>query len=209
MNAKEKSRAYFNAHRKSRLARGGYWRADYRRVLAEIERLRPARLIDIGCGPGGFLCAVQKRFPEITLNALDLSDEMVLETAARLGPSAVVTAGDAEHMPLAGGQYDVVTCNMSIHHYPHPQDAVDEMYRILAPGGTLLLNDMDCAAPIRAVANWVFPQLPGGDVKMYTRQEITGMIQKAGFERWIYRKISPFSFLCIARKGMVRKRGAS
>ena len=48
MNAKEKSRAYFNAHRKSRLARGGYWRLDYRHVLAEIETLRPERLIETG-----------------------------------------------------------------------------------------------------------------------------------------------------------------
>ena len=200
MNAKEKSRAYFNAHRKSRLARGGYWRLDYGHVLAEIETLRPESLIDIGCGPGGFLRAVQKRFPEIQLNALDLSEEMAGETQERLGRSAVVTVGDAEHMPLEGGQYNVVTCNMSIHHYPHPQDAVNEMYRILAPGGTLLLNDMDCAASIRALANWVFPRLPGGDVKMYTRREITEMIQNAGFERWYYRKISPFSFLCTARK---------
>jgi len=200
VNAKEKSRAYFNAHRKSRLARGGYWSLDYGHVLAEIETLRPERLIDIGCGPGGFLRAVQKRFPEIQLNALDLSEEMAGETRERLGVSAVVTVGDAEHMPLESGQYNVVTCNMSIHHYPHPQDAVNEMYRILVPGGTLLLNDMDCAAPIRTLANWVFPHLPGGDVKMYTRREITEMIQNAGFERWYYRKISPFSFLCTARK---------
>ena len=200
MNAKEKSRAYFNAHRKSRLARGGYWRLDYGHVLAEIETLRPERLIDIGCGPGGFLRAVQKRFPEIQLNALDLSEEMAGETRERLGPTAVATVGDAEHMPLESGQYNVVTCNMSIHHYPHPQDAVNEMYRILAPGGTLLLNDMDCAAPIRALDNWVFPRLPGGDVKMYTCREITKMIQNAGFESWYYRKISPFSFLCTARK---------
>ena len=46
MNAKEKSRAYFNAHRKSRLARGGYWRLDYGHVLAEIETLRPESLIE-------------------------------------------------------------------------------------------------------------------------------------------------------------------
>ena len=182
------------------MARGGYWRADYRHILEELEALRPARLIDIGCGPGGFLSAVQKRFPEIRLSALDLSEEMVRETAQRLGPAAAATAGDAEHMPLESGQYDAVTCNMSIHHYPHPQDAVNEMYRILAPGGTLLLNDMDCAAPIRTLANWIFPRLPGGDVKMYTRQEIAKMMQNAGFERWYYRKISPFSFLCTARK---------
>ena len=200
MNAKEKSRAYFNAHRKSRLARGGYWRADYRHVMKEIERFQPANLIDIGCGPGGFLCAVQKRFPDIQLNALDLSEEMVRETQERLGPSAVAIVGDSEHMPLESERYEIVTCNMSIHHYPHAQDAVNEMYRILKPGGTLLLNDMDCASPIRALANWAFPRLPGGDVKMYTRREITQMIQEAGFGRWYYRKISPFSFLCTARK---------
>ena len=200
MNAKEKSRAYFNAHRKSRLARGGYWWADYRHVMKEIERFRPASLIDIGCGSGGFLCAVQKCFPDIQLNALDLSEEMVRETQERLGPSAVAIVGDSEQMPLESERYEIVTCNMSIHHYPHAQDAVNEMYRILKPGGTLLLNDMDCASPIRALANWAFPRLPGGDVKMYTRREITQMIQEAGFERWYYRKISPFSFLCTARK---------
>ena len=200
MNAKEKSRAYFNAHRKSRLARGGYWRADYRHVMKEIERFRPASLIDIGCGSGGFLCAVQKCFPDIQLNALDLSEEMVRETQERLGPSAVAIVGDSERMPLESEQYEIVTCNMSIHHYPHAQDAVNEMYRILKPGGTLLLNDMDCASPIRALANWAFPRLPGGEVKMYTRREITQMIQEAGFGRWYYRKISPFSFLCTARK---------
>ena len=200
MNAKEKSRAYFNAHRKTRLARGGYWRADYRSVMKEIERFQPANLIDIGCGPGGFLCAVQKRFPDIQLNALDLSEEMVRETQERLGPSAVAIVGDSEHMPLESERYEIVTCNMSIHHYPHAQDAVNEMYRILKPGGTLLLNDMDCASPIRALANWAFPRLRGGDVRMYTRREISQMIQEAGFERWYYRKISPFSFLCTARK---------
>ena len=47
MNAKEKSRAYFNAHGKSRLARGGYWRLDYRHVLAEIETLYKKCIIAI------------------------------------------------------------------------------------------------------------------------------------------------------------------
>ena len=51
MNAKEKSRAYFNAHRKSRLARGGYWRLDYSHVLAEIEKLRPENLIENCANP--------------------------------------------------------------------------------------------------------------------------------------------------------------
>ncbi len=199
-NAKQKSKEYFDSHRKSRLAHGGYWRHDYRYQIEEIGRIQPERLIDIGCGPGAFLSLVEKTFPDIQLNALDISEEMVRETKGRLAGTAVVTVGDSEHMPLAGGQYQAVTCNMSIHHYPHPLNALGEMFRILQPGGYLLLNDMDCAAPIRAAANWIFPRLPGGDVKMYTRKEIEEMVRGARFQRIRYRKISPFSFQCVAEK---------
>ncbi len=199
-NAKEKSRSYFNAHRKSRLAHGGYWRHDYRYALDAIGKITPNRLIDIGCGPGAFLSLVAERYPEIQLNALDLSEEMIRETRERLPDSAIATVGDAECMPLESGQYQAVTCNMSIHHYPHPQEAVNEMYRILQPGGRLILNDMDCIPPVRWAANRIFPHLKGGDVKMYTRQEILEMLKKAGFRQTEYRKISPFSFQCIAGK---------
>ena len=198
--AKVKSRKYFNEHRKSKLAHGGYWRHDYKYALAEIGKIRPDRLIDIGCGPGAFLSLVQERIPNIQLNALDLSEEMIRETRSRLASNAIATVGDAEHMPLESGQYAAVTCNMSIHHYPHPQDALNEMHRILRPGGTLLLNDMDCIRPIRALANVIFPRLPGGDVKMYDRQEILQMVGQAGFRDVQYQKISPFSFQCIAHK---------
>ena len=143
---------------------------------------------------------VEETFPDIQLNALDLSEEMINETKERLSNTAIATVGDSENMPLEGEQYQVVTCNMSIHHYPHPQNALNEMYRILKPGGYLLLNDMDCIAPIRAAANWIFPRLPGGDVKMYRRDEIEEMVRSAGFQNIRYRKISPFSFQCIAEK---------
>ena len=199
-NAKKKSRDYFNSHRKSRLAYSGYWRHDYRFQLEAIGRIMPDRLIDIGCGPGAFLSLVEETFPGIQLNALDLSEGMIRETRERLSSTAIATVGDSEKMPLESEQYQVVTCNMSIHHYPHPQNALNEMFRILKPGGVLLLNDMDCIAPIRAVANWLFPKLPGGDVKMYSREETEGMVRSAGFQKIQYRKISPFSFQCITEK---------
>ena len=62
-SAKQKSKSYFDSHRKSRLARGGYWRHDYRYQLEEIGRIMPDRLIDIGCGPGAFLCQVEAAYP--------------------------------------------------------------------------------------------------------------------------------------------------
>ncbi len=76
MDAKTKSRDYFNTYRKSKLAHGGYWRHDYKYAFSVIKRISPDRLIDIGCGPGAFLEEVQRLFPDIQLNALDLSEEI-------------------------------------------------------------------------------------------------------------------------------------
>lgn len=199
-DAKIKSREYFNTHKHSKLAHAGYWRHDYKYALSVIKRIKPESLIDIGCGPGAFLEEVQKCSTDIHLSALDLSEEMVEVTKARLSGEVNAIVGDSENMPIDDGQYTVATCNMSIHHYPHPQKAVNEMYRIIKKDGYLLLNDMDCVAPIRAVANIIFPRLKAGDVKMYNKEEILAMMKTAGFMKVKYRRISPFSFQCIARK---------
>ena len=197
---KERSRSYFDLHHASRWAREGYWSYDYKRSIQALELLRPASLIDIGCGPGGFLARAQRELPGVRLAGMDLSEGMVGELRERFGGSVEAIVGDAENMPLASASFDAATVNMSIHHWPHPQAGIDEVFRILAPGGHLLLEDMDCIAPIRAIANVVFPRLPGGDVKMYTQGEIRAMLGNAGFAVLSYHKITPYTFLCVAEK---------
>ena len=171
-----------------------------RDIAEQIKSVPYETLLDVGCGTGAFLSIVEQKYPDIQLHALDLSEEMIRETADRLSDSAICKAGDSESMPLEDSSYKVVTCNMSIHHYPHPQKAINEMHRVLRDGGYLILNDMDCAAPIRSISNCMFPRMKAGDVKMYCREEILQMMKKAGFQKVVYRKISPFSFQCIAKK---------
>ena len=182
------------------MAKVGYWKRDYRYIVDAVKTTAPDSLIDIGCGTGAFLQFISEKIPDIRLYGLDLSEGMIREVNSRMGTSATVYQGDSEHMPLSDGQFDFVTCNMSIHHYPQAQLAVNEMFRILKAGGTVCINDMDCVAPIRWVANKIFPHLKSGDVKMYCRQEIEGMLKYAGFESIHYRKISSFTFLCTAKK---------
>src|SRR5262249_59982154 len=51
--------------------------------------------------------------------------------------------GDSERLPFPDDAFDVVTCTHSFHHYPRQDQVVAEMYRVLRPGGRLLLIDGD------------------------------------------------------------------
>jgi len=175
------------------LARAGYWKHDYRYIVDAVKTTAPAWLIDIGCGTGAFLQFISENIPDIRLYGLDLSEGMVREVNSRMGTRATVYQGDSEHMPLSDGQFDFVTCNMSIHHYPQAQLAVNEMLRIVKAGGTVCINDMDCVAPIRWVANKIFPHLKSGDVKMYCRQEIEDMDNET-VEIWWHGETDQFTF---------------
>ena len=48
--------------------------------------------------------------------------------------------GDAQEMPFADATYSTILCTEVLEHIPDPQKAVDEMYRVLKPGGTLILT---------------------------------------------------------------------
>jgi ubiquinone/menaquinone biosynthesis C-methylase UbiE len=58
-----------------------------------------------------------------------------------LGEQGLPVQGDSERLPFADQSFDVVTCANSFHHYPRQDRAAAEMYRVLKPGGRLLLLD--------------------------------------------------------------------
>jgi SAM-dependent methyltransferase len=56
-----------------------------------------------------------------------------------VGPS-VNAVGRAENLPFADNRFDIVFCTQMLQYVPKPQDAVDEIYRVLRPGGAVLLS---------------------------------------------------------------------
>lgn len=54
--------------------------------------------------------------------------------------SGLVYVADIERMPIREGSYDVALCTQVLEHVPHPPIAVNELYRVLKPGGHLILT---------------------------------------------------------------------
>ena len=180
--------------------RNGYWNHDYKVTAKILTEAGIRNLIDIGCGNGAFLEFLRNTAPEIALHGLDYSAEMVKRSRERL-PSAEITEGDAESMPLPDNTFDGVSCHMSIHHYPHPELALSEMYRILRPGGIVLINDLTGPDWLIRLTNRSFRYWNTGDHAVYARQTMETMLREAGFCDIKSRNLTPFSYVCCGSKG--------
>jgi len=123
----------------------------YRMFLEELYAWRkdidePFDLLDIGCGTGTFDAMLTASPLKANVVALDYAPAMCKVGAEKALHAGIAdrlrfTAADSEHLPLADGSFDAVTCSNSFHHYPHQQNVVHEMRRVLRPGGRLMLID--------------------------------------------------------------------
>jgi ubiquinone/menaquinone biosynthesis C-methylase UbiE len=101
-------------------------------VLDAVETRRGTRLLDIACGPGWLSATAAKRGAIVT--GLDFATKMLTIARVRC-PDAAFHEGDAEDLPFEEDQFDAVVCNLGFPHFPHPDRAIAEAFRVLTPGG--------------------------------------------------------------------------
>ncbi|MCH9835391.1 MAG: class I SAM-dependent methyltransferase [Ilumatobacter sp.] len=111
-----------------------------------IERLeRGVSVIDIGCGAGGAVLLMAKRFPNSTFVGYDISERALERAAERLAESEVSNARFAnprdESMPT-DGSCDLVTTFDCIHDMTRPQEMMHSIRKAIADDGTWLLVDI-------------------------------------------------------------------
>ena len=117
---------------------------DLEAMLAAADLRGDERVLDVGAGAGHTALAFAPRVASVL--AIDLTPSM-LEEGRRLASERGIAniafeRGDAEHLPVPDGAFDIVTCRYAAHHFPHPEAAVREWARVLAPGGRVLLVDV-------------------------------------------------------------------
>ncbi len=105
-------------------------------------------LLDLGGGTGRI--GNELRRLAGTVVVADVSVGM-LRRARRKGLQAV--AGDAAHLPFADGSFPRAVLSDALHHFPEPEAAIAEIFRVLASGGRLVIEEFDIRRlPIKALA---------------------------------------------------------
>lgn len=169
-------------------------------VAAQL-RLHPYdRLLDVGCGTG-FLIDLLKSQKDAEYYGLDLSPEMIRVARSKLDDSVHLTEGSANRLPYPDGTFDVVCCVQSFHHYPYPEQAMEEVYRVLKPDGLYILSDTGCNGLAKHFDNFFFRYfMRSGDYAAYSRKDIETRMAKSGFSIRSSRRVSGFIFTVIGQK---------
>lgn len=98
---------------------------------------------DIGAGTG-FISEglIQARIQVI---AVDQSEAILKEMKRKFADIETIDyrVGQAQNLPISDGTIDYVFANMYLHHVESPSKAIEEMVRILKPGGKLVITDLD------------------------------------------------------------------
>ena len=182
---------------------GEHARKLYPHMLAEVMRAvtdhPEPRLLDLGCGTGALGELVLSKLPDAQLTCVDLSPRMVEVARTRLGDRADILLADAERLPFHDASFDVVWCNDSFHHYPDPERAAFQAWRVLASGGTFIIGDAWQPAPARAIMNAWMPHSREGDVRIYSEAELRRILG-IWFGEVSWRRVESTACVAVARK---------
>lgn len=123
----------------------------YRRVAADLAAALPpgALLVDVGAGPGHLLSIVAQKRPDLRLTVLDWSYAMLRPLPRRVLPEnpgyppILRLVGDSAALPLQSGCCDLAVATFSFHTWDHPVRGVQEMRRVVKPGGLVWMYEMN------------------------------------------------------------------
>ena len=135
------------------ISRSNIFQRHYDLIAEDIESYcSEGNVLDIGTGPGWLLIKLSEKSNHFRLTGVDASPSMVTQAQenmanAGLSKSIEITEANVNHMPFADDSFDIVVSTGSIHHWKEPTAGLNEIYRVLKPGGYGLMYDIVSDTP--------------------------------------------------------------
>jgi ubiquinone/menaquinone biosynthesis C-methylase UbiE len=142
-------------------------------------------VLDVACGPGVVTAALAPGAASVT--AFDATEPMLERARARCARAGLANVdfrcGDAENLPFADAQFDGVVTRLAVHHFADPQRAVNEMLRVLRPGGTAVIVDVVSSedAEESSLQNAIERLRDPSHVRMLPPSALDACVVRAGF----------------------------
>lgn len=168
------------------------WREKIRPYLSDMPVV-----LDLGTGPGMFLCALIERYPETQAYGVECAPYM-LDAAESLPEKAQIITADLHdpHLPLQDNSVDATVASVVVHEMHQPMKTLFEIYRCLKPGGVFYVLDW-VRAPLEVYLQNsevnVFDQTTSAEAledlfvhfiehNRFSQADLEFLLQKTGFE---------------------------
>lgn len=160
--------------------------AEFHRLAKRIaDQLKPGdRVLEVAPGPG-YLAVALARLGSYRITGLDVSRSFVRiarENAARDGVDVSFRQGDAAALPFGADSFDFVVCRAAFKNFSDPVGALNEMHRVLRPGGTALVMDMRKDASRASIADEV-AKMKLGRIDAFLTRTILSALRKRAYSR--------------------------
>lgn len=176
-----------------------YFRSLHSHVRRELERgLKPggAAVLDAGCGTGGLILRLRETHPEWRYSGIDFMPIACELARKRCGPEVDVRVASITGLPFADASFDALVSADVVCQVDNPETAAAEFFRVLRPGGTVVLN-----VPAY-MWMWSYHDDSCQTKHRYTRPEIDELLRAAGFveRRTTHWNALPFPVVWAKRK---------
>jgi ubiquinone/menaquinone biosynthesis C-methylase UbiE len=156
-----------------------------RELTVSLAGVKPGdAVLEVGCGTGTLTLEASRRAgPSGKVFGIDIIPAMIeisRQKAAQANQDITFQLGSIDNIPFPDGQFDVVMCSFMIFHMSEAvrRKGIAEIYRVLKPGGRLLV--LDLALPTQPVSRAIAQRLLGFMLQHELR-ELLPVMEAAGF----------------------------
>ena len=132
-----------------------------RRLMQQVPAGEDATLLDVGTGTARLLCRMAERehFRNLRLTGMDHFDDMIqvaIRNVTELGLAhrIAIESGDVHALPRANGSVRYIISRSTVHHWRDPILALQEIHRVLEPGGSAFIYEINRDANPAAMARF-------------------------------------------------------
>ncbi len=176
-------------------------------VAKHLSNYDSPLVLELGCGTGAFSQYILEEMPDLNLLGIDVSPKSVEVAKERLGAhkNTHFMVGDATSLANDSDSCDAVVGNSVLHHLPL-QESINEVFRVLKPGGLLWFSEPNMMNPEIALEKNVGfigrMTQTSPDETAFFRWPLAKVLKKAGFTRV---NITPYDFMHpLVPKPMIR-----
>jgi ubiquinone/menaquinone biosynthesis C-methylase UbiE len=157
-------------------------------VVEALHAATPRRVLDVGCGTGLLTARLGRELPGAVIVGCDFSHGMLVHARAH-GATAAWIQGDAQRLPFHDGSVDAIVSTEAFHWFPDQARALAEFYRVLVPGGRLLVAFVNTPNDAVRTVFRVVSHVAGQPFDWPTRAEMRVLCENAGFRVEAQRRV--------------------